>query len=315
MILPRFIHNAILARQRASLPLRLSRRRIYILPTRAGTVFAFFLLAMLVAAINYTNNLAFLLTFLLGSISILSAIHAYANLAGLEVESGRLFPAFCGDDARLQLFFRAGGRERRRISVRVGTAEDNVSLSAGAGRELDLNIPTIKRGVFPLGRLVVATRYPLGLFRAWSPLVLPVTGVVYPRALAVESLDRHHLGGDGDEEGLGAVGPSGEFGGVRPYRPEDGMSRISWKASARGAGLFAKEFRSGIAATLVFDWDEVHSSGYEERISLLAGLVREAERLGLCYGLRLPGLSIEPGSGAGQAHRCLEALALLPERP
>lgn len=315
MILPRFIHNAILARQRASLPLRLSRRRIYVLPTRAGTVFAFFLLAMLVAAINYTNNLAFLLTFLLGSISILSAIHAYANLAGLEVESGRLFPAFCGDDARLQLFFRAGGRERRRISVRVGTAEDNVSLSAGAGRELDLNIPTIKRGVFPLGRLVVATRYPLGLFRAWSPLVLPVTGVVYPRALAVESLDRHHLGGDGDEEGLGAVGPSGEFGGVRPYRPEDGMSRISWKASARGAGLFAKEFRSGIAATLVFDWDEVHSSGYEERISLLAGLVREAERLGLCYGLRLPGLSIEPGSGAGQAHRCLEALALLPERP
>ncbi len=315
MILPRFIHNAILARQRASLPLRLNRRRIYILPTRAGTVFAFFLLAMLVAAINYTNNLAFLLTFLLGSISILSAIHAYANLAGLEVESGRLFPAFCGDDARLQLFFRAGGRERRRISVRVGTAEDNVSLSAGAGRELDLNIPTIKRGVFPLGRLVVATRYPLGLFRAWSPLVLPVTGVVYPRALAVESLDRHHLGGDGDEEGLGAVGPSGEFGGVRPYRPEDGMSRISWKASARGAGLFAKEFRSGIAATLVFDWDEVHSSGYEERISLLAGLVREAERLGLCYGLRLPGLSIEPGSGAGQAHRCLEALALLPERP
>ncbi len=315
MILPRFIRNAILARQRASLPLRLSRRRIYVLPTRAGTVFAFFLLAMLVAAINYTNNLAFLLTFLLGSISILSAIHAYANLAGLEVESGRLFPAFCGDDARLQLFFRAGGRERRRISVRVGTAEDNVSLSAGAGRELDLNIPTIKRGVFPLGRLVVATRYPLGLFRAWSPLVLPVTGVVYPRALAVESLDRHHLGGDGDEEGLGAVGPSGEFGGVRPYRPEDGMSRISWKASARGAGLFAKEFRSGIAATLVFDWDEVHSSGYEERISLLAGLVREAERLGLCYGLRLPGLSIEPGSGAGQAHRCLEALALLPERP
>ena len=78
MILPRFIRNAILARQRASLPLRLSRRRIYVLPTRAGTVFAFFLLAMLVAAINYTNNLAFLLTFLLGRISILSAFHAYA---------------------------------------------------------------------------------------------------------------------------------------------------------------------------------------------------------------------------------------------
>ena len=314
MILPRFIRKMILARQQANLPVRLNRRRIYILPTRAGTVFAFFLLAMLVAAINYTNNLAFLLTFLLGSISILSAIHAYANLAGLEIESGKVFPAFCGDDARLQLFFRAGGRERRRISVRVGTAKDEFSLQAGAGREMDLSVPTVRRGLLPLGQLIIATRYPLGLFRSWSPLVLPVAGLVYPRALAVDSLDLHHLQGGGDEEGLGAVSQSGEFGGVRPYRPEDGMSRISWKASARGAGLFAKEFRSGIAATLVFDWDEIHSSGYEERISLLAGLVREAERLGLSYGLRLPGLMIEPGNGASQAHRCLEALALLPER-
>ncbi len=315
MILPRFIRNMILARQGADLPVRLNRRRIYILPTRAGTVFAFFLLAMLVAAINYTNNLAFLLTFLLGSISILSAIHAYANLAGLEVESGRLFPAFCGDDARLQLFFRAGGRERRRISVRIGAVEDEFSLHAGAGRELDLNVPTVRRGPLPLGRLVIATRYPLGLFRAWSPLVLPVSGLVYPRALAVDSLDLHHPQGGDDQEGLGAVSQSGEFGGVRPYRPEDGVSRISWKASARGAGLFAKEFRSGVAGTLVFDWDEVRASGYEERISLLAGLVREAERLGLIYGLRLPALMIEPGSGPSWAHRCLEALALLPERP
>jgi uncharacterized protein (DUF58 family) len=314
MILPRFIRNLILARQRADLPVRLNRRRIYILPTRAGTVFAFFLLAMLVAAINYTNNLAFLLTFLLGSISILSAIHAYANLAGLEVESGRLHPAFCGDDARLQLFFRAGGRERRKVTVKAGPAEDEFSLPAGAGRELDLNVPTLRRGLMPLGQLVIATRYPLGLFRAWSPLVLPVTGLVYPRPVAVDSLDRHHFAGQGEEGALGAVSQSGEFGGVRPYRPEDGMSRISWKASARGAGLFAKEFRAGIAAKVVFDWDEVRAKDYEERIGMLAGLVREAERVGLSYGLRLPGLMIEPGSGASQAHRCLEALALLPEK-
>jgi uncharacterized protein (DUF58 family) len=313
MVLPRFIRNLILARQRADLPLRLNRRRIYILPTRAGTVFAFFLLAMLIAAINYTNNLAFLLTFLLGSISILSAIHAYANLAGLEVEAGRLFPAYCLDDARLQLFFRAAGRERRRLCVRIGAAAAEFSLHAGAGLEMDLSVPTSKRGLLPLGQVVISTRYPLGLFRAWSPLVLPVTGLVYPRPLAVDRMDRHQLLGDGDEGGLGIVSQSGEFGGVRPYRPEDGMSRVSWKASARGAGLFSKEFRSGVARTLVFDWDEVRASGYEERISLLAGLVREAEREGISYGLRLPGLMIEPGSGAGQAHRCLEALALLPE--
>lgn len=308
------IRTLIRERQRATLPLRLNRRRIYILPTRAGMVFAFFLLAMLIAAINYTNNLAFLLTFLLGSISILSAIHAYANLAGLELESARLFPAYCGEDARLQLFFRAGGRERRRLGVRAGTVEDSFSLPAGTGGEMDLGIPTSRRGLHALGQLVVSTRYPLGLFRAWSPLILPVTGLVYPRPLAEDRMDWRSLYGDGEEGAMGRVSQSGEFGGVRPYRPEDGLSRVSWKASAKGGGLFAKEFRAGVARTMVFDWHEIRAADYEERISLLAGLVREAERQGLNYGLRLPGLDIAPGSGAPQAHRCLEALALLPEK-
>jgi len=313
MALPRFIRNLILARQRADLPLRLTRKRIYILPTRSGLVFGFFLLAMLVAAINYTNNLAFLLTFLLGSISILSAIHAYANLAGLELEHGRLFPAYCGDDARLQFLFRAGGRVRRRIRVRVGTVVDEFSLDAMAGGEMDLSVPTLRRGLLPLGQVVLSTRYPLGLFRAWSPLVLPVTGLVYPRPSPPESLDWSLSQGAGEEGGLGAVAASGEFGGIRPYRPEDGLSRVSWKASARGTGLYSKEYRAGVARTLVFDWDKL-AGGYEERISLLAGLVREAERGGLCYGLLLPSVRIDPGHGAEQAHRCLEALALMPER-
>lgn len=309
----RFIRRQIQARQRAPLPLRLNRRRVYILPTRAGMVFAFFLLAMLIAAINYTNNLAFLLTFLLGSISVLSAIHAYANLAGLELESARLFPTYCGDDARLQLFFRAGGRERRSLGARVGVVEEGFSMPPWAARELDLSVPTARRGLLTLGQVVISTRYPLGLFRAWSPLILPVTGLVYPWPMPVESMERHVFRSLGEEEGLGAVAQSGEFGGVRPYRPGDSIARISWKASARGGGLFAKEYRTGLARTLVFDWDEVRAAGYEERISLLAGLVREAERQGLSYGLRLPGQDIAPGSGAPQAHRCLEALALMPE--
>lgn len=313
MALPRFIRNLVQARLRADLPARLDRKRIFILPTRAGMVFGAFLLAMLLAAINYTNNLAFLLTFILGSVAVVSAIHAYANLAGLELEHGRLLPAYCGDEARLQLMVRAAGRDRRSLTVRVGAATSELSLSAGEGREVDLGVPTSRRGRLPLGKVVIGTRYPLGLFRAWSPLILPVAGLVYPRPLPVDALDWRLMQGVGEDGGLGAVAPSGEFGGIRPYQPQDGPSRISWKASARGLGLFAKEYRSGVARTLVFDWNEVRASEYEERISLLAGLVHEAERGGLCYGLRLPTLLVEPGSGAVHAHRCLEALALLPE--
>jgi uncharacterized protein (DUF58 family) len=314
MALPRFLRDLILARQRTGLPAELDRRRIYILPTRAGLVFGFFLLAMLVAAVNYTNNLAFLLTFLLGGIAVVSSIHAYANLAGLRIEQARLLPAFCGEEARLRLDVRAGGRERRRVGVGVGTVRDEFSLRVGAGREVELHVPTTRRGHFALGQVVVSTRFPLGLFRAWSPLLLPVTGLAYPRPLPAEGLERF-LRRAGEEEGVDVAAPTGEFAGIRPYRAGDAMSRVSWKASARGGGMYAKEFGVGTARTLILDWNDVPGPGYEERIGRLAWLVREAGRRGLCYGLRLPGRSIEAGCEPGQAHLCLEALALMPERP
>ena len=43
---------------RDSLPIKINRRRIYILPTRFGIMLAFLLVAMLVAGLNYNSNLA-----------------------------------------------------------------------------------------------------------------------------------------------------------------------------------------------------------------------------------------------------------------
>ncbi|NLW81492.1 MAG: DUF58 domain-containing protein [Desulfovibrionales bacterium] len=310
--MPKFLRTLLLARQHAAFPVRLNQRRIYILPTRSGLVFGFFLLAMLVAAVNYTNNLAFLLTFLLAGIAIISSIHAYANLAGLILEHGRLSPAFCGEEAQLQLFFRAAGRERRALQVKIGKAGADLSLTTAEGRAVDLLVPVTRRGLLPLGQVTISTRFPLGLFRAWSLLILPVTGLVYPRLVPAKASNWAMAQGDGDG-GDGGAAPGMEFGGVRPYQPGDGLSRVSWKASARGLGLFVKEYGSVLVQTLYFEWNEVHASGYEDRISRLAGLVHAAEQMGVLYGLSLPGQTISPGSGAAHAHRCLEALALMPE--
>lgn len=312
MKLSKVLRTLIVARQQVRLPVRLSRHQIYILPTRAGLVLAGLVLAMLVAAINYTNNLAFLLTFLLGSVSVVSAIHAYANLVGLEVEQARQWPAYSGRKARVRLVLQAAGRERRMVRVCVGQTAKVVCLEALERHDVDVDVLTTTRGLVPLERVVLSTRYPLGLFRAWSPLILPVQGLVYPRPETV-NLDWTPWPGSGENGGTGGVSPVGEFSGLRPYRPEDGLTRVAWKASARGTGLYAKEYRDALSRFCLFDWQELGFLGYEERISRLAGLVREAQRRGLSYGLRIPGVVIHPGSGPTQAHRCLKALALLPE--
>ena len=49
---------------------------------------------------------------------------------------------------------------------------------------------------------------------------------------------------------------------------------------------------------------------HEARVSRLTAWVLQADRLGLDYGLRLPGTEIAPDTGAAHRRRCLEALAL-----
>ncbi len=51
-------------------------------------------------------------------------------------------------------------------------------------------------------------------------------------------------------------------------------------------------------------------AGVEARLSRLCAWVLQADRLGLDYGLRLPGNEVRPGSGEAHKRRCLEALAL-----
>ena len=55
------------------------RRRIYIFATRQGMFFTFLLLVMLVLAINYSNSMAYVMTFLLGSLLMISMLHTYRN--------------------------------------------------------------------------------------------------------------------------------------------------------------------------------------------------------------------------------------------
>ena len=54
------------------------------------------LLVMLLAAINYQNNMGYALTFLLANLFVVAVMHSYANLAGLRIEAIGADDAFAG---------------------------------------------------------------------------------------------------------------------------------------------------------------------------------------------------------------------------
>ncbi|MGD8886577.1 MAG: DUF58 domain-containing protein, partial [Gammaproteobacteria bacterium] len=56
-------------------PVDLTQRRIFILPTRQGILFAIVLVIMLIGSINYNNSLGYLLTFLLASVAVVSILY------------------------------------------------------------------------------------------------------------------------------------------------------------------------------------------------------------------------------------------------
>jgi uncharacterized protein (DUF58 family) len=103
---------------------------------------------------------------------------------------------------------------------------------------------------------------------------------------------------------------TGEFEGVRAYRRGDPMKMVVWKKAAKSDELVSRDTLQAQRMELWLDFDQCGIAEREARLSRLAAWILQADKLGLDYGLRLPGQQIAPAGGEAHKRRCLEALAL-----
>jgi uncharacterized protein (DUF58 family) len=291
-------------------PVFLSQRRVYILPTRHGVFFAAALLLMLIGSINYQLSLGFILTFLLAGMGIVAILHTYRNLAHLSVSAGRVEPAFVGGAVRFHLHLDNATRfSRVAIDARCDAAAGTMDVPAGSGASTTLALPAGRRGWLRLPRVTVETRYPIGLFRAWSYVQPDTRALVYPRpddsSLPLPSFVPER--GDAAHAGVG----SDDFAALRPYQLGDSPRHIAWKSAERGGQLLTKVFTGRGAAELWLDFGALPAAlGVEGRLSRLTRQVLLAEEAHVAYGLRLPGREFGPDLGESHCDACLKALAL-----
>lgn len=296
--------------------LRLDRRRVYILPTRAGLLFGLALLTMLLTAMNYQLALGYALTFLLASIGLVAMVHTWRNLAGLVLRAGRAEPVHAGEIAELTVLLRqdARGPERFALELTVpGTAQPTrVDLAAGAEHLATLALPTRRRGWQAVPRMRLSTTWPLGLWRAWAWWYPTARVLVLPR-LETPAPPLPESGETGTERtGRG----DDDFAAIRPFREGDSPRRLAWKAMARTGGdtLLVRQFEGGSGGRVQLDWDALPGSlDNEARLSRLARWVVDAEAAGLTYALRVHGASLPLDSGPAHCAACLELLALAPD--
>ncbi len=290
------------------LPIRLHRRRIYVVPTRFGLAFAAMLLVMLLGALNYNNNAALLLTCLLGAAAFQSVFGAFRALDGLELAAVHAEPCFAGESLSVQLRFAASSRVRRGLRLDVRGRVLRFDLRYGDADPLALDLPTQQRGRYRLPRLRLGSDHPYGWFWAWSWLHPAIEIIVYPRPEAA----RPPLPEAGNPTGHAARQRAGdEFVDLREYRRGDPLRQIAWKPSARLDELLVREPERVAGHDLHFDWHALTALDTEARIARLARWVCEAEAQQRRYTLQLPGERLGPALGPAHRHACLAALALL----
>ncbi len=292
---------------------RLASRRIYILPTRAGLIFAGVVFTMLLGSMNYNNNMGFALTFLLAGIGIISIYHCHRNLADVCVHFAGSHPVFNGETARFSFVIEnTSSHVREQLQFGSGPRPDRCDqLLPGARQTVIERVATSRRGWLHLPRLSVSCRYPLGLFRAWTWIDMDLTEIVYPQPAPAASMSA--TGGTGLTTTGRRTSGDDDFSGLRHYRIGDPPKRIAWKVLARTGEMLITEYDGASDSPVWIDWQAFAPADSEQRLSLMARRVVDADTAGQPWGLRLPGQTLGPQRGAVHRHACLAALALFDE--
>ena len=295
----------------------LTQRNIYILPTPAGWMFALTLIVLLLASINYQLNLGYVLTFLLAGSGIVSMHLTHGTLRGLTLYLRPVTPAFAGDPAVLDVVMTSPSKPRFGIGLRLLEAPEATlawsDVPAGGQTTAHVSFVPQQRGLRPVPVLSAETRFPLGLFRAWTVWRPRARLLVYPTLEAnAPALPAARPIAGGAQTSRSTEGS--EIEGVRAYRRGDPLKLVAWKKAAQalqtGAELVSRDTSVAARRQLSLDWAACGALAPEQRLSRLAAWTIAAERAGTDFALSLPGVDVAPGAGDAQRKRCLEALAL-----
>ena len=289
-------------------PFELEYRHIFVLPTVFGWGFGLMLTFMALGGLNFNNNMALMLVFLLGTIAQLTTLIAYRNLSGLKIESVYSEPVFCGETAHFRVFV-SNGDERQRFAVQAGfkKPQDCTDFKLNTCETLHLNRPTVTRGWLEMPSFRLETRFPLGFFKAWSWIFPQTRCLVYPSpAKNAPPLPQTGRG----QAGRATRGDGDQVHGLRKYQPGDSIQRVAWRASARHDELYSLEMEAPREEACELDWDLLRGGDVETRLSILTAWIIAADHKQLSYSLKLPDQQVPGGHGANHRSRCLELLAL-----
>ncbi len=208
--------------------------------------------------------------------------------------------------------------ERRRL-YEGGKADRPIRLKPGESTETSIRLLPNRRGVVCLNDLRVLLPDPFGLFQRCAAVEAPpATLTVLPARYRVPRVElpgnaRFQIGG---ESSSNVIGASGEFVGLRDYRPGDPLRQIHWKSWARTGRPIVKELENTFFPRygLVLDTfpDEGQELHFEAAVSIAASFAATIDTreslLDLMF-IKDQAHTVTAGRGIARAEILLEVLA------
>ena len=239
-------------------------------------------------------------------------LHEFSNLSEPEEDQRNPFDRF-------MVYYRWQWLLSRKRGFIGGESHKPIDLKPGEEKTIPIRITPARRGVIAMDGLRVLLPDPLGFFQKCKPVdTTPARLVILPKRFRVPHLEMpgssaFRIGG---EETSNTVGNSGEFLGLREYRPGDPLRQIHWKSWAHTGRPMIKELedtyypRYGLVLDTFTGHPDEHV--FESIVSVAASFVVDLARgeslLDLMF-IAGSAHNITTGRGMDKSEKLLEVLA------
>lgn len=291
----------------------IGRRQLYILPTRMGWYFGLIMIALFGIAVKFDSQAAFMMMFVLISMSLIVMLYTNNNLLGLSLTGQTSKNVFVGEHAEFPLVVNNdSAKERHAVWVVSGGFQQVLQLGVHEKKRINLKIPTRQRGYLNCDPIGLTSLYPVGIFFCWSKRYTPEKRcLIYPQPLDLINLPSDSDNAGKEEKNTATQQGNEAFHGMKQYQEGDRIRDIHWPSVAKTNKLITVEYENLSPSSINLSWLKLPTTmSTEDKLSQLCFWVINAEKSKAKYQLEMPNNTIAYDNGPDHYHNCLRTLAL-----
>ncbi|MCJ8315069.1 MAG: DUF58 domain-containing protein [Saccharospirillaceae bacterium] len=273
----------------------LSHRKIYIVPSKLSLMLLIVISLIVLAGINYQNNVFYILAFWLLSLFIWNFILTFFNLSKLEVKAKKTLNVFAGDTAEFEFELSRVNKSVHGLNIKTDEQVlDSIFVDKKSSKSVFIKQKSVVRGKMEMHKMTFSTVFPFGFCYGFSYVYLNLPAWIYPKPVDANVLSVNTAPGDQQIlEDTQIIG-SEDFNQLKQYEPGERLGHIHWANYAKTGELKVKEFVDVNSSSMWIDWADFPMLEREARLSHLCFLILEAHKKNINFGLRLNNLEIEP---------------------